>query len=196
MARTVFFSFHYQRDIMRAQIVKQHYVTKGNYAAAGFFDGSLEEKAKKDGDEVVRKMINTGLDGCTVLCLLIGKETYDRRWVHYEIFKSIELGMGVLGIRIHQISDPNHGADEAGHNPFNCLGYGIKSGKLCPMIHYKDGWKDAPFQSLITESAASYLVGKDKPLLSSIFSVYDWKDGNGFDNFGKWVETAAQQAGK
>jgi hypothetical protein len=31
MARTVYFAFHYQRDIMRAQVVKQHYVTKGNY---------------------------------------------------------------------------------------------------------------------------------------------------------------------
>ena len=195
MARTVYFSFHYQRDIMRAQIVKQHHVTKGNYTAAGFFDGSLEEKAKKDGDEVVRKMINGGLKGCTVLCVLIGKETYTRRWVDYEIFKSIELGMGVLGIRIHQIPDPNEGVDEAGANPFGYLGYGTKSGKLRPMIQYKDGWKDAPYQSLIDESAAAYLVGTDKPVLSSIFSVYDWEDGDGYNNFADWIERAAQQAG-
>jgi hypothetical protein len=30
VARTVFFSFHYQRDIMRVQQVKNHYVTKGH----------------------------------------------------------------------------------------------------------------------------------------------------------------------
>lgn len=196
MARTVFFSFHYQRDIMRVQVVKQHHVTKGNYSAAGFFDGSLEEKAKKDGDEVVRKMINAGLAGCSVLCVLIGKETYTRRWVDYEIFKSIELGMGVLGIRIHQIPVPKQDADEAGPNPFNFLGYGIKSEKLCPMIKYESGWKEAPQQSLISESAAPYLAGKDKPILSSIFSVYDWVDGDGYNNFEKWIENAAQQAGR
>src|ERR1017187_486399 len=196
MAKTVFFSFHYQRDIMRAQIVNQHHVTKGNYAAAGFFDGSLEEKAKKDGDEVVRKMINAGLNGCTVLCVLIGKETYTRRWVDYEILKSVELGMGVLGMCIHQIPDPKQGTDHAGKNPFSFLGYGTKSDKLCPMIHYETGWTEAPYQSLITESAAPYLIGKDKPILSSIFSVYNWVEGNGYDNFGKWIETAAQQAGK
>src|SRR5258708_16843597 len=151
MARTVFFSFHYQRDIMRAQIVKQHHVTKGNYSAAGFFDGSLEEKAKKDGDDVVRRMIHVGLTGCTVLCVLIGRETYTRRWVHYEIFKSIESGMGVLGIRIHQVPVLKLGLDEVGPSPFDILGYGKKSEKLCPMVKYDTGWNDAPYQSLITQ---------------------------------------------
>jgi len=77
----------------------------------------------------------------------------------YEIFKSIELGMGVLGIRIHQIPALKQGGDEAGPDPFGYLGYGRKSGKLCPMAKYESGWKDAPYQSLMTESAAPYLLG-------------------------------------
>jgi Thoeris protein ThsB, TIR-like domain len=197
MARTVYFAFHYQRDIMRAQIVKQHHVTKGNYGAAGFFDGSLEEKAKKNGDDAVRRMIDNGLDGSSVLCVLIGRETYKRRWVGYEIFESIELGMGVFGIRIHQISNMNIGADVAGPNPFDCLGYGRNQnrlGKLFPMVHYESGWKDAPYQAPIAESAAPYLVGRDKPILSSIFPVYDWVNDNGYTNFSTWVEAAARQA--
>lgn len=63
MPRSVFFSFHYQRDIMRVQVVKNHYVTKGNYTSAGFFDGSLEEKARKEGDHVVKRLIDNGLIG-------------------------------------------------------------------------------------------------------------------------------------
>jgi hypothetical protein len=199
MARSVYFGFHYQRDIMRSQVVKQHYITKGNYTAAGFFDGSLEEKAKKQGDDVVRRMITDGLSGSSVLCVLIGKETYTRRWVDYEIFKGIELGMGVLGIRIHQISDMKVGADYAGLNPFEFLGYGSKAekpGKLCPMIKYNSGWQDAPYQLPITSSAAPYLVGRDKPVLSSIFSVYDWVTDMGYQNFATWIERAALQAGR
>ena len=196
MPRSVFFSFHYQRDIMRVQQIKQHYVTKGNYTEAGFFDGSLEEKAKKDGDEAVKRLINTGLSGSTVLCVLIGNQTYTRRWVDYEIFKAIEWGMGIFGIRIHQLIDPKQGADTAGINPFNCLGYGRKDNRLQPMIHCSDGWKDAPYQSLINPSAALYLSGADKPILSSLFSVYDWNDNDGYNNFGNWVESAATQAGK
>jgi len=198
MARTVFFSFHYQRDIMRVQVIRQHHIAKGNYTAAGFFDGSLEEKAMRDGDEVVRRMIDGSLkDGCMVLCVLIGRETSTRRWVYYEIFKAIELGMGVFGIRIHQIADPNEGVDEAGVLPFQFAGYGRKEGKMRPMIDYEDGgWKDAPYQSLIASPVASYLVGQDKPILKNLFVVYDWVADDGYNSFGKWVEAAAHQAGK
>ncbi len=104
MARSVFFSFHYQRDIMRVQVVKQHHITKDNYTTAGYFDGSLEEKAKKEGNDVVKRLIDRGLDGSSVTCVLIGNETYTRRWVDYEILKSVELGMGVIGVRIHAAS--------------------------------------------------------------------------------------------
>ena len=196
MARTVFFSFHYQRDIMRVQVVKNHHVTKGNYAAAGFFDGSLEEKAKKEGDEVVQRLIDKGFNGCSVTCVLIGQETYTRRWVDYEILKSVELGMGVFGIRIHQIKDPKTGQDTAGSNPFKFLGFGERDEKLGPMIQYKDGWKNAPYLQTIERSAAPYLPSTGGPILENLFSVYDWIDNDGYNNFSKWVEAAARQAGR
>jgi hypothetical protein len=196
MARTVFFSFHYQRDIMRVQQVKHHYVTKGNYTEAGFFDGSLEEKAKKEGDEAVKRLVNSGLNGCSVLCVLIGKETYTRRWVDYEILKSVELGMGVFGVRIHQLRDPKSGADTAGSSPFQFLGYGVKDNNLVPMIQYQTGWKDAPYLCPINSTAAPYLANRERPILSSIFTVHDWIDGDGYNNFGSWVEAAAKQAGR
>ena len=196
MARTVFFSFHYQRDIFRVQQVKNHYVTKGNYSSAGFFDGSLEEKAKKEGDTAVKNLIDRGLNGCSVLCVLIGNQTYTRRWVHYEIFKSIELGMGVLGIMIHQIKDPKAGEDMAGTNPFEVLGYVTRGGKMVPMIHYTQGWNDAPNLSAISAPFAPYLKGTEKPVLSGLFRTYDWIRDNGYNNFSTWVENAAKQAGR
>ena len=197
MARNVFFSFHYQRDIMRVQQVKQHYVTKGNYIESGFFDGSLEEKAKKDGDETVKRMINNGLSGSSVLCVLIGNETYTRRWVDYEILKSVELGMGIFGVRIHKLKHPQNGADTAGSNPFYYLGYGnTNDGKLQPMIRRISGWKVAPYLSPINSSAAKYLEGRNQPNLDEIFKIYDWIDNDGYNNFGAWVEEAARQAGR
>jgi hypothetical protein len=65
-----------------------------------------------------------------------------------------------------------------------------------PMIQYKDGWKDAPYLSPITSSSATYLKNTDKPILSSLFKVYDWIDNDGYNNFEKWVEAAAKQAGR
>lgn len=195
MARTVFFSFHYQRDILRVQQVKQHYVTKGNYTEAGFFDGSLEERAKKDGDAIVENLINSGLNGSSVLCVLIGAQTYTRRWVDYEILKSVELGMGAFGVRIHQLKDPNEGADTKGSNPFYYLGYGKRDEKLQPMIRYDSGWKDAPYLSSISSTAAPYL-DSEGVVLSNVFRVYDWIDDDGYNNFGLWVEGAAKQGGQ
>ena len=195
MARTVFFSFHYQRDIMRVQVVRNHHVTKGNYASAGFFDGSLEEKAKKDGDDAVKRLIDQGFGGSTVTCVLIGHETYTRRWVDYEILKSVEMGMGVFGIRIHQIKDPKTGTDTLGPNPFKFLGYGERDGnKLGPMINYDTGWKNAPYLQNIERSAAAYLPAAGGLVLENMFKVYDWVDDNGFENFSDWVESAAELA--
>lgn len=194
MPRSVFFSFHYQRDIMRVQIVKNHYVTKGNYTSAGFFDGSLEEKAKKDGDQAVKRLIDNGLIGSSLMCVLIGAETYTRRWVDYEILKAVELGMGVFGIRIHQISNFRTGTDTYGQSPFATLGFGTIGNNLKPMIQYKSGWQDAPYLNPISRSAAPYLPKSGRPILKDIFSIYDWVDDDGFNNFSTWVERAARQA--
>jgi hypothetical protein len=121
-SRSVFFSFHYDRDIFRVQQIKNHYITKLGYRAAGYFDGSLAELARTEGKTAVKRAINKGLPGSSVTCVLIGNETFRRHWVDYEIFRSIELGMGLIGIRIHQLQNPKHGVDTAGGNPFDYLG--------------------------------------------------------------------------
>ena len=53
MARRVFFSFHYQRDVWRANVVRMSGVVIGS-AAAGFHDASLWEEAKRKGDAAIR----------------------------------------------------------------------------------------------------------------------------------------------
>lgn len=197
VVRRVFFSFHYQRDVWRAQQVRNHWVTKER-TAAGFFDGSLEEKAKKEGNAVVKRLINRGLKGQSVTCVLIGTETYTRRWVGYEIFKSIEEGMGVFGVRIHGLKNRDGERDKQGPNPFRFLGYGSRadSNQMWPMIKYDSGWKDAPLNDPISASAAPYLKGTKEPDLDDLFKVYNWVADEGYKNFSKWVAAAARQAGR
>jgi hypothetical protein len=195
--RFVYFAFHYQRDIWRVQQVKNHWVTKESHKAAGFFDGSLEEKAKTDGDAVVKRLINKGMVGASVTCVLIGAETYNRRWVQYEIFNSIEQGMGVFGVRIHGLKNGDGKTDAFGSDPFYSLGYAGKNDKLYPQILYTNGgWTDSALNGSISASAAPYLKSGGGFKLDSIFKVYDWTAGNGFDNFSDWVDAAAKQAGR
>ena len=84
--RRVFFQLE---DIWRASIVRkagQFDVT----ARAGWTDASLWEDAKRKGESEIRRLIDTNLNGTSVTAVLIGADTAKRRWVDYEIEKSIE----------------------------------------------------------------------------------------------------------
>jgi hypothetical protein len=62
MARRVFFSFYYQDVIgFRANVVRQHWLTKPDRESAGFFDASIWETAKRTGPVAVKRLINSGL---------------------------------------------------------------------------------------------------------------------------------------
>ena len=119
MARSIFFSFHYQRDIWRVNVVRNHHITKGNYNVAGYWDHSLWEETKRHGDSALERLIARGLDGTTVSVILIGAETARRPWVRHEIEKSYERGNGLLGIYIHNIENRFGMRDSIGSNPFD-----------------------------------------------------------------------------
>lgn len=117
MARRVFFSFHYERDIWRANVVRQSWVTQDR-EAAGFWDASLWEEAKRSGDEAIKRMIKKGLANTSVTAVLIGAETSSRRWVDHEIKASYGVGNGLLGVYIHNINDQDLRTDSKGSDPF------------------------------------------------------------------------------
>ncbi len=118
--RRVFFSFHYQRDVWRANVVRNSGVVIGQ-AAAGFTDASLWEKAKKQGDAAVKKMIDDALVNTSVTVVLLGAKTAGRKFINYEIDKSIERNNGILGIHIHNIKDQNGDTDDKGDIPYKLI---------------------------------------------------------------------------
>jgi len=121
MARRVFFSFHYERDIWRSNVVRNSWVTQDR-EAAGFWDASLWEEAKKKGDDAIKKMIEDGLKNTSVSAVLIGKETSSRKWVRYEVRRSHEEGKGLLGVYIHGIKDDDGHTDDKGDSSFGQIG--------------------------------------------------------------------------
>jgi hypothetical protein len=118
MARRVFFSFHYERDVWRAGQVRNSWVTKDR-EAAGFWDAACWEEVKKKGDEAIKRWIDNQLDNTSVTVVLIGAETSTRPYVGYEIEQSYKRGNGLLGIRIHSLKDMNGRTDVMGTNPFD-----------------------------------------------------------------------------
>jgi hypothetical protein len=122
MARKTFFSFHYERDIWRANQVRNSWVAKPDRDAAGFWDAADWEEIKKEGDDAIKKWINKHLEGTSVTVVLIGAETSNRKWVRYEVQASYDRGNGMLGIYIHKMKDQNGKTDMAGDNQFGELG--------------------------------------------------------------------------
>lgn len=105
MARRVFFSFKY-KDVSRAMVVRNSWVTQGS-EAAGFIDKANFEKIKQRGDQAICNWIDDQLDGTSVTVVLVGAKTCASRWVKYEIDQSVERGNGLLGIDISKIKDLN-----------------------------------------------------------------------------------------
>jgi hypothetical protein len=151
--RNVFFSFHYQRDIWRANVVRNSGAVIGE-AAAGFRDASLWEEARKKGDAAIKKLIDEGLRGTTVTVVLIGAETANRRYVDYEIEKSIERGNGLLGLRIHNIKDRNGNTDFPGLVPTRLSngGYPIYMWTKCEDF---SGWVEDAYSAAQAKRARS-----------------------------------------
>jgi hypothetical protein len=101
--RKVFFSFKY-KDVSRAMVVRNSWVTQGK-EAAGFIDAADFEKIKKQGDQAIKNWIDNQLKGTSVTVVLVGEKTCSSRWVKYEIEKSKEIGNGLLGIDVSKIKD-------------------------------------------------------------------------------------------
>jgi len=119
MARRVFFSFHYERDVWRASQVRNSWVTKEDREAAGFWDAAEWEEVKKKGDAAIKEWIDEQLKGTSVTAVLIGAETSTRKYVSYEIEQSFNKGNGLLGVYIHNLKDENGNTDYKGSNPFD-----------------------------------------------------------------------------
>jgi hypothetical protein len=104
MARRVFFSFEYEHDVSRANVVRKSGMTKG-IEAAGYVDAAEFEKVKKQGDPAIRAWIDDQMKGTSVTAVLVGAYTCASKWVKYEIEASEKRGNGLLGIDISKIAD-------------------------------------------------------------------------------------------
>ena len=102
MARRVFYSFHYKEDVMRTLLVRQIGALEGNKPVS---DNDWET-VWKGGDPAIEKWIDGQLKNRTCTIVLVGENTAGRKWITHEILRSWQLGMGVVGIRIHGLKNP------------------------------------------------------------------------------------------
>jgi hypothetical protein len=193
MAKRVYFAFDYE-DVadFRANVVRNHKFAEG-VEKAGYFDASIWEESKRKDDATLKRLINGALDNTTVTAVLIGSDTYARRWVRYEIIKSIQRGNALVGIHINGIAGKAGKHEQAkalGPNPMEYVGLQITSdGKSGNPVEW-DGhkWissKDADSYKFKNERAAA---DRGNIIQISRWSkTYDWVKDDGYESFKTWI---------
>lgn len=112
--RQVFYSFHFDNDVMRVQQIRNMGALDGNEPVSA---NDWEKLQKTDGG--IKKWINDNMDYRSCVVVLVGEQTANRPWVKYEIEKAWNDGKGILGIHIHNLKCPRNGTCSKGSNPFD-----------------------------------------------------------------------------
>ncbi|HEX2987424.1 MAG TPA: TIR domain-containing protein [Chloroflexota bacterium] len=201
MARRVYFASYYE-DVsdFRLRTVLSAWVAGSFRETSGIFNAAQWEKAKLQGDAAVRAMIRRGMEGTSVTVVLIGTNSYSRRYTRYEIAKSFERGNAMIGIYVHRIPEQGTIAIK-GENPFEYMGFSLdpsrsKIGLLEKRVGTGKWLEYAELPSVHFGLAPYNFLRLKEGAFSSLFSVHDWMDGQGMRNLAPWIETAAKQAGK
>lgn len=139
MKRQVFFSFHYEPDAWRAAQVRNIGALDGN---APFSDNDWEQ-VKRGGDAAIERWIASEMQYRVCTVVLVGSETAGRKWINYEIVKSWNDGMGVVGLYIHGLANQTGMQSLQGPNPFDLIP-GPYGGRLSSVVKcYNPGGYDS-----------------------------------------------------
>ncbi|ACQ79754.1 Domain of unknown function DUF1863 [Beutenbergia cavernae DSM 12333] len=112
--KTVFYSFHYERDVNRVQLVRNINALEGQ----PLLNAQGWEAVRRRGQQAVVDWIDDQMRYKRAVVVLIGQDTAGRPWVIYEIEKAWEDKKPLVGVRIHGLSSFGS-ADRAGPNPFD-----------------------------------------------------------------------------
>ncbi|WP_287177703.1 TIR domain-containing protein [Mesorhizobium sp.] len=198
--RRVFFSFHYA-DIMRVNNVRKAMeFQKEVKEASCFYDRSVWEKVRLTNPESLKGMIQRGMRYSSVVCVLFGSETWARRWVRYEIARSVIERKGLMAANINSLT---HHEDRithaAGPNPLDYLAIGQIADGSYRLFELEGGrwqrYKDFSAPVSLPKYLIRPIAGHVSALSRGAFT-YDFQQQNGSKNLGGWADLAAQAAGR
>ncbi|WP_171947751.1 TIR domain-containing protein [Bradyrhizobium erythrophlei] len=214
--RKGFFSFHYA-DIMRVNNVRQSWKINcpGREDKRQFFDRSLWESVQRKNPEGLKNLIRGGMTHASVVCVLVGTETWARPWVRYEIARSVIDKKGLLSVHLNSLRHHQRQApDVHGDNPLDYMAVGcpkqagvyflyervlqqvVEAGQLKWQWRWEKYGKytfAVPLPKFMQANPPK--VGFVVPL-SDVTAIYDYVAEEGHKNIGAWIDTAALRAGR
>lgn len=112
--KTVFYSFHYERDASRVQLVRNINALEGQ----PLLNAQGWEAVRQRGQQAIVDWIETEMSHKRAVVVLIGQETASRPWVIYEIEKAWQMKKPLIGVNIHGLSSFGT-TDHQGTSPFD-----------------------------------------------------------------------------
>jgi hypothetical protein len=155
--------------------------------------------------------MRNGVKHSSAVCVLIGTDTWESRWVKYEIARAVIDERGLFGVHINSLNHHVRRApDRPGYNPLHLMGVynnpnggfyiwekrvvirNVETGEL--------GWEWQPYEDYtdpvpLPRYIANISVGYVMPL-SAVTSQYDFIVHDGGKNLGSWIDAAAVSAGR
>jgi hypothetical protein len=122
--------------------------------------------------------------------VLIGSETFNRKWVSYEIMKSMQVGNHIFGVHINSIKGKDGKTKTMGSNPLYFLGYSFSDDGTKINLHDYINEKWIKYLDLDGYSVKKVDEKYRNKIyrLSEDYPVYDWLGDDGYNNFSKWTK--------
>jgi hypothetical protein len=208
--RMAYFAFDFD-DVIRVNNVRQ--TGKIGFRVSphsrGFLDRSVWESRKINTSPGLKQLMQQAMKFSSVVCVLVGTNTWFSRWVRYEIAQAVVGERGLFAIDLNSI-DHNHrkAPDLLGVNPLNFMGVRkdergawhlverlpveLEKGNVGFEWHwYQDYQPPVPRPKFIPEIQAGAIVP-----LSAYTRRYDFMPQEGSKNIGGWLDTAATEVGR
>jgi len=210
--RKVYFAFRF-KDIMRVNNVRQSgkigYDEERN--PRDFYDRSIWDTCCTTQPETLKKVMREGVEHSSVVCVLNGADTWESRWVKYEIARAIIDNKGLLNVDIAGLRHHQRLVSEtSGLNPLSVMGVQRSSNGCFYLYEYRlvlksvaparYEWEWHPFEDYTSPvSVPPYLsapdIGYVTPLSYGARS-HDYIMEGGVTSLGGWVDEAAKQVGR
>jgi MTH538 TIR-like domain (DUF1863) len=207
--RWAFFSFHFD-DVRRSVIVRNAWRFT-NPENNSFVDSSLWEESKVKDPETVKQLIRDAVSYTSVVCVLVGTESWWRRWVRYEIARAIIDERGLLAVHLNSIRDPNTLTTlPLGLNPLNYMAVGkVQVDVWEPAryylfernlnmhtwqfewVRYEDYTREVKLPRWLADPAPGFVTP-----LAPYTDEYDYMAQDGHKNIGGWIDWAARLVGR
>jgi MTH538 TIR-like domain (DUF1863) len=210
--RKVYFAFRY-KDIMRVNNVRQSgkIGQEQETNPRDFYDRSIWEKSGATEPETLKRLMREGVEHSSVVCVLNCTDTWESRWVKYEVARAVIDKKGLLNVNIAGLKHHQKGVGEvAGLSPLSVMGVCLHANGsfyLCEQklvlksvypAKYEWEWfyyDDHKTPVTIPPYLAVPAVGRITILATGTAS-HEYVLENGVANLGTWLDAAAKQVGR